>query len=81
MTRTIISISDEDKAWLDHYSRRHHQSLAETVRQAVGHFRSRMHRPVEDSVLEETAGIWRHKAIDGLTYTESLRGEWENRDG
>jgi len=81
MTRTIISISDEDKAWLDHYSRRHRQSLAATVRQAVELFRSRMSGPVEDSVLDETAGIWRHKAVDGLVYTEGLRGEWESREG
>lgn len=76
MTRTIVSISDEDKAWLDHYSRRHHQSLAETVRQAVGHFRARMARSVEGSVLQETAGIWQHKQVDGLSYTDALRSEW-----
>jgi hypothetical protein len=80
MTRTLIAISEDDKMWLDHYSRTHQQSMAETIRQAVSDFRERLSGHVQDTLLEETAGIWRHKAVDALDYARGLRDEWGSRD-
>ncbi|PIU94189.1 MAG: hypothetical protein COZ06_00160 [Armatimonadetes bacterium CG_4_10_14_3_um_filter_66_18] len=80
MTRTLITISEDDKRWLDHYSRAHQQSMAETIRQAVSDFRTRLSGHTQDALLEETAGIWRRRAVDALDYTRGLRDEWESRD-
>ena len=40
MVRTIVSIEEEDKRWLDRYSDRHDRSTAETIRLAIKEFQS-----------------------------------------
>jgi hypothetical protein len=39
----------------------------------------RMHAETTNSLkpLEKTAGIWKNRRIDGLTYVENLREEWD----
>lgn len=76
MVRTIITISEKDKAWLDQYSRRHHQSTAETIRLAIHEFRKAQRPATLTSALEETRGMWASKKQDGLKQVEKLRGEW-----
>ena len=41
MPRTIISLSDEDKSWLDRRSRAERVPMTELVRQAVREYRER----------------------------------------
>jgi hypothetical protein len=41
MTRTIISLPEEEKRWLADYGKRHRMSGAQVVRLAVGEFRGR----------------------------------------
>ena len=77
MTRMLVTIHERDKAWLEQYSRLHHQSMAETVRQAVHSYRDRGASQSAIQVLRETAGIWRHRGKDGLEHQRELRGEWE----
>ena len=77
MPRTIISLDEEHKAWLDQQSALRRVPMTELVRQAVREFRIReQHRskPSLQEVLERTAGIWR--AGDGLKYQERIRKEW-----
>ncbi|MBN1699349.1 MAG: hypothetical protein JW881_17650 [Spirochaetales bacterium] len=66
MARTIITIPDDIKTWLDHYSHRHHQSLAATIRAAIKNFKKKNRikktrilfwkRPVYRKIAISTAG-------------------------
>ena len=80
MPRTIISLSDEDKSWLDQRSRAERVPMTELVRQAVREYRerydaggpSRLHE-----LLGRTRGCWTHG--DGLRYQDAARDEWGRR--
>lgn len=81
MTRTIISIPEDEKKWLDTYGKRHKISSAEVVRLAVRKFRRQEAGGGPDGVLRRTAGSW--KSIRGETgeYDNDLRAEWERAFG
>lgn len=72
--RTIITISDEDKSWLEGYSRASGISMAEAVRRAIKRLKEQERRSVYQSLIAQTKGIW--KQGDGLAYQEKLRSEW-----
>lgn len=77
MPRTIISLDEENKAWLDQQAALRRVPMTELVRQAVREFRAReqsRNKPALQEVLERTAGIWR--AGDGLEYQDRIRREW-----
>ncbi len=76
MIRTLISLDDADKRWLDSYSRRHDQSLAETVRQALRQFRERDPEGEKADLLNRTSGLWRDASRDAGAYIDRLRDEW-----
>ncbi len=78
MVRTIISLNEEDKAWLDRRARDEGVTMTEIVRRSV-----RLYREVTDPsqsdfplVLERTRGMW--PGADGLHYQQRLRDEWES---
>jgi hypothetical protein len=76
MIRTIISMSDDDKAWLDRRARERGVTMTELVRQSITLYRE-MADPADSgftSALAETHGIW--TGLDGLTYQRTLREEW-----
>ena len=74
--RTVISLDDDDKAWLDAEAAREQVPMTELIRRAVRLLRSR--QPVDGTSLEEllrrTAGTWREG--DGLEYQRRVRSEW-----
>ncbi len=77
MPRTIISLDEENKAWLDQQAALRRVPMTALVRQAVREFRIREQsrsNPALQDVLERTAGIWR--AGDGLEYQDRVRSEW-----
>jgi hypothetical protein len=76
MKRTVISLEDRDKAWLDATAAREGTAATELVRRAVKLLRERelLERQPFTEVLRRTRGIWRHG--DGLTYQRHLRDEW-----
>ena len=80
MPRTIISLSDEDKVWLDRQARAERVPMTELVRRAVREYRGR-HDAGGPSRLQEllgrTSGCWTHG--DGLRYQDAARDEWERR--
>ena len=80
MPRTIISLSDEDKVWLDRQARTERVPMTELVRRAVREYRERCHtggpRRLQE-LLGWTSGCWTHG--DGLRYQEAARDEWERR--
>jgi hypothetical protein len=77
MTRTIISIPEDEKAWLESYSRRHRISSAEVIRRAIREFRRKKSEKGLAAVLRETAGIWTSLKGDSRDHVAALRQEWE----
>lgn len=79
MVRTIISLDDEEKAWLDSRARQKGVPMTAVVREALAAYRVTQGRPQQDlkQALEQTRGLW-HKG-DGLAWQEQLREEWDER--
>ena len=80
MPRTVISLSEEDKAWLDFQAREERVPMTELVRRAVREYRERCDAaagPSLEDLLERTRGGWRHG--DGLRFQNAARDEWERR--
>uniref|UniRef100_E6QQG5 CopG family transcriptional regulator n=1 Tax=mine drainage metagenome TaxID=410659 RepID=E6QQG5_9ZZZZ len=76
MIRTVISLDDSDKCWLDQQAALLHIPMTEVVRQAVQAMRvARQHNGDDfQALLASTAGIWCHG--DGLAWQQSVRDEW-----
>lgn len=76
MVRTVVSLEDDDKRWLDERAQKEGVPMTELIRRAVRLLRqqSRRERPELSELLERTAGLWRHG--DGLKYQEKTRREW-----
>ena len=72
--RIIISIPDEDKLWLEGYSKVHNISLAEAIRQGIGQLKKNLRHLTYQKLVERTCGLW--KQGDGLDYQRKIRGEW-----
>ncbi|MDH7511368.1 MAG: hypothetical protein QHH14_00270 [Clostridiales bacterium] len=77
MTRTIISIPEDEKAWLRSYGRRHRISSAEVIRRAIREFRRLKSEKGFAAVLRETAGAWTSMKSDSRDHVDALRKEWE----
>ena len=71
--RTIITISEEDKKWLDGYSRSRKLSRAEAIRQALKEFKQRHQKSTYKEAIERTFGSWGGKQGDALEYVRQLR--------
>jgi hypothetical protein len=71
--RTIVDLPAAQLEALDAQCRRDGISRAEAVRRAVAQY-VRQQRDVEP---DEAFGLWRARAIDGLTYQRRLRREWD----
>lgn len=76
MVRTVISLEESDKEWLDREAERLGVPMTELVRHAVGRLRRSSELGAErfDRLLEMTSGTWEHG--DGLEYQRRLRDEW-----
>ena len=79
MTRTIISLDADDKAWLDRTARQERVPMTRLVRRAIQRMRkeSAANPSRFDRLLRETAGL--RKFGDALAYQRKLRGEWNKR--
>ena len=76
MVRTVISLSEDDKAWLGDRAKAEGVTMTQLVRRAVRLLRERTQSsdlPTED-LLQATSGIWQQG--DGLVYQGQLRYEW-----
>jgi hypothetical protein len=77
MIRTVISLDEESKEWLDQQARAENVSTAEIIRTAVRKYRDEKKRealPLSE-LLKQTSGMW--KGEDGLVYQRRLRKEWQ----
>jgi len=79
MTRTIISLPEDEKKWLESYGRRNRISSAEVIRRAIKEFREGKPARSLKAVLEDTAGAWTSVRGDSRDYVEALRKEWERK--
>jgi hypothetical protein len=76
-TRTIVTITVDDKKWLESYSRRRGVSSAEIIRMAIREYRAKATEGGLRHVLRETAGKWTSLSGDSQEYVDSLRAGWE----
>jgi Arc/MetJ-type ribon-helix-helix transcriptional regulator len=78
MVRTVISLDEEDKRWLDEKASSEGIPMTEVIRRAVRHLRStEMAAGVFDELLQATSGIG--SGEDGLKVQRRLRNEWNRR--
>ena len=78
MPRTIISLSDEDKVWLDRRAQAERVPMTELGGRAVREYRERCHAGGPgrlQELIRQTRGCWTHG--DGLGYQDAAREEWE----
>ncbi len=73
-SRTIISLPEETKAWLESYSQINGISMAEAIRKGIFYLRKEEEYNMYNQLLKKTNGLW--KQGDGLQYQNQLRSEW-----
>jgi hypothetical protein len=76
--RTIITISDEDKLWVENYSRSCGISMAEAFRRGLSRLKAAESESTYKRIVNQTRGIggkWARE--DGLEYQEQIRKEWD----
>ena len=73
--RTIITLSEEDKMWLEGYSKAFNVSVAEVIRRGIKRLREAHESEPYHKLVEKTRGIW--KEGDGLKYQMDIRSERE----
>lgn len=76
MIRMIISLPEDLKFWLNDYSRSKNKHTAETIREALKAYKTKIEKESKSDLLSQTSGLWKEKNRDGLEYIESLRNEW-----
>jgi hypothetical protein len=74
--RTIITLSEEDKRWLESYSNAHQVSLAEAIRQGIRRLKDAELKETYRVLVKSTKGLW--KKGDGLKYQRKIRSEWHS---
>ena len=78
MVRTIVSLPEDDKRWLDAEAEREGVSMTEIIRVAVSRLRAETRRAKTfDKLLKTTAGIGTGE--DGVALQKKLRKEWDGR--
>ena len=73
-TRTIITISEQEKSWLAAYSGLHGVSLAEAVRRGIACLKAAEGHGAYRKLVQDTKGIWMRG--DAMRYQEEIRSEW-----
>lgn len=73
--RTIITLSEEDKIWLESYSKALNISVAEAIRQGIGRLREAKMQEGYERLVDDTRGLW--KKGNGLKSQMDLRSEWD----
>lgn len=74
--RTIITLSEEDKLWLESYSKTFKISVAEAIRQGIARLKGAESQKTYYTVVQNTRGIW--EKGNGLTYQKRIRSEWHS---
>ena len=72
--RTIVTVSDEEKLWLENYSRTLGISMAEAIRRGIARLKVQEGKSTCQRIVKDSKGIWRKG--NGLEYQKKLRSEW-----
>jgi hypothetical protein len=75
--RMFLRLSEEDRRWLEGYSRANKVPMAEVIRRAVKNLRQAQAGSTYQDLLQCTGGTW--KQGDGLEYQRRIRSEWGER--
>ena len=75
--RTIITLPEEDKGWLESYGKAHNVSVAEAIRRSIRKLREDSSSETYEIMVRKTRGLW--KKGDGLQYQNKLRSEWHQQ--
>ena len=74
--RTIITLSEEDKRWLESYSKAFKISVAEAIRQGISRLKRAETQKTYHALVRNTRGIW--EKGNGLIYQKRIRSEWHS---
>lgn len=77
MIRTVVSLDEDDKRWLDETAAQQGVPMTELVRRAVRRYRESEVSPSFEELLDAARGTW--AAGDGLDWQRKLREEWDER--
>ena len=78
MVRTVVSLPEDDKRWLDAEAEREGVSMTQVIRLAVSRLRAETKRAKTfDTLLMTTAGIGTGQ--DAVALQKKLRKEWDGR--
>jgi hypothetical protein len=77
MARTVVSIPDDDKRWLDERAAEEGVAMTEIVRRAIRRYREELARRSFDELVEATRNTWAQG--DGLEWQVRRRDEWDER--
>ena len=75
--RTIITLSEEDKRWLESYSSLNRVSVAEAIRQGIRKLKEAELFENYQTLVQRTNGAW--KKGDGLNFQKKIRAEWNSQ--
>ena len=75
--RTIITLPEEDKKWLESYGKAHGVSVSEAIRQSIKRLKENKSDETYSIMVKNTIGLW--KRGDGLEYQNGIRAEWERQ--
>ena len=75
-TRTIISLPNPQKRWLEDVAKREGVAMTAVVRDAVAHYQQHLAAPLDDfsALGSRLQGSW--KRGDGLAWQTQMRDEW-----
>ena len=75
-TRTIISLRNTQKRWLEDVAKREGVAMTAVVRDAVAHYQQHLAAPLDDlsALGSRLQGSW--KRGDGLAWQTQMRDEW-----
>ena len=68
--RTIITLSEEDKMWLEGYSKAFNISVAEVIRRGIKQLRESHESGPYQKLVENTRGIWKKSVESKMKRTE-----------
>ena len=72
--RTIVTLSEEDKLWLESYSKAYNVSVAKAIRLGIKCLKDASRKKTYRQLVQNTSGVW--EGDDGLKYQEKIRSEW-----
>ncbi len=73
--RVSVDICEDDLKALDSIATLENVSRSSLIRRAIGKFLWRS----SPNDWSEAFGLWRNRKVDGLTYQDEIRREWQDK--